>query len=469
MTVRETLKEFAGYTSLHGMGRISDSVHVIQRVIWVILVLIGFGITSLQLYRLGFQYRKEQVNTKVSHVQQTLSFPAVTVCNLNPVEFEFVIAKMELFQVIERLSELTDVPLGDFNVGNYGQLSNPNYTYPTDLQLTIENKYLDAMTIFQQRLNNLTDDELTYMTRKTSQFLFSCRFQGVNCDGNNFTLVRIGKYGYCYEFISGFSIESAGPDRGLELVLNVKQDNYVPFVTQGAGVRVDVHPPSFSSLMEVNGISVPTGFDTDISIKKSTNSRLPGRDKKCDSKNTYESIVNCIIECLNNQVKDKCYCAADIDQVDHKDDFPIVPCESQFERECMSRILRNSIVSELCPHCKIPCNDEIYHKSLSMTTWPSKNYEPILISDLPNTAAYNNLKDDLVKVNVFYSSLIVTQTEEEEAYSFENFISDIGGTLGLLIGMSCLSIGELFELAILLIMKCARPKNNTVESVEIKS
>ena len=466
MTIRKTLKEFAGYTSLHGLGRISDAVYVLQRVMWIMLVLIGFGITGLQLYRLGVQYRKVQVNTKVSHVQQPLIFPSVTVCNLNPVQFQYVIDEIELFQVIEKLSELTDVPLDHFHTGK-GRLLNPNYTYPTDLELTTKNKYRDAMTIFHQRLNSLTNEKLYTMSMNESQFIFSCRFLGIYCDYKDFDLIRIGKYGFCYEFRTDLPIESAGPDRGLELVLNINQDSYVPFITQGNGVKVDIHNPYFQSLMEVNGVSVPTGFDTEISIKKSTSARLPGRDEKCDTRNKYESILHCIVECLAEKVGEQCYCAADIYMVDPY--LGILPCETEYERTCMESIQRTSIVSQVCPQCKIPCNEEIYHKSISMTTWPSNNYKPILQADLPSQAFYDNLKDDLVKVKVFYSSLIVTSSIEEEAYSFENFISDIGGTLGLLIGMSVLSIGELLELATLVIIALVKPKNNNVESVSIKA
>ncbi|CAC5392323.1 unnamed protein product [Mytilus coruscus] len=83
--IKHTLRNFAGNTTLHGIDRISSRKHVIGKVLWAFIVLTCVSLCFKQIYTLGVQYARKQVNTKISIQNQKIYFPAVSICNLNPI------------------------------------------------------------------------------------------------------------------------------------------------------------------------------------------------------------------------------------------------------------------------------------------------------------------------------------------------------------------------------------------------
>ncbi|XP_025110816.1 acid-sensing ion channel 1-like [Pomacea canaliculata] len=63
-----------------------------------------------------------------------------------------------------------------------------------------------------------------------------------------------------------------------------------------------------------------------------------------------------------------------------------------------------------------------------------------------------------MRLQVYYDSLNYEIITEKPAYEVEQFLADIGGTLGLWIGASVLGLGELLEIVILLLVRCHRAK-----------
>jgi len=53
---------------------------------------------------------------------------------------------------------------------------------------------------------------------------------------------------------------------GLELILNVRQEEYLPFITDSSGIRIAVHSRNYKPFMTGNGISVSTSFETNIAL-----------------------------------------------------------------------------------------------------------------------------------------------------------------------------------------------------------
>ena len=64
--------------------------------------------------------------------------------------------------------------------------------------------------------------------------------------------------------------------------------------------------------------------------------------------------------------------------------------------------------------------------------------------------AYSDLKDAVLKINVFYEALEYTVTQEIASLTIDVFIANIGGMFGLFIGITLLSLLELIDLAVLL-------------------
>ncbi|XP_021374370.1 degenerin-like protein asic-2 [Mizuhopecten yessoensis] len=94
---------------------------------------------------------------------------------------------------------------------------------------------------------------------------------------------------------------------------------------------------------------------------------------------------------------------------------------------------------------------------MSMTRWPSGNFKPIVTAlDKRSKKDYHKISSDILNVRVYLHSLTKEVVEEEVAYTEENFLSDIGGQLGLWAGFSVLSLIEIIELFCLFINACVR-------------
>jgi hypothetical protein len=56
------------------------------------------------------------------------------------------------------------------------------------------------------------------------------------------------------------------------------------------------------------------------------------------------------------------------------------------------------------------------------------------------------IQTSVLMVDIYYSSLAYTKMSESQAISIDQMIASIGGNMGLLVGMSVLTICEFFQL-----------------------
>lgn len=85
MKAVDVIRRFADRTSMHGCGYIGTSRHWFSRVIWIIITLSAVVVLVVHLYVIITQYLTWPKATKVSLSFNNLRFPAVTVCNFNPI------------------------------------------------------------------------------------------------------------------------------------------------------------------------------------------------------------------------------------------------------------------------------------------------------------------------------------------------------------------------------------------------
>lgn len=82
--LQEHLVDFSGYTTLHGLHFVFGKSGLARRVLWMVLILIGFGFCTHQLI-ISFeklQDNREEISKDILPSEQ-LPFPAVTICNIN--------------------------------------------------------------------------------------------------------------------------------------------------------------------------------------------------------------------------------------------------------------------------------------------------------------------------------------------------------------------------------------------------
>ena len=69
-----------------------------------------------------------------------------------------------------------------------------------------------------------------------------------------------------------------------------------------------------------------------------------------------------------------------------------------------------------------------------------------------STLTYESLKHSMLQLSIFYGDLGYEQYDEVEDMSWLDLTSNIGGTLGLFIGMSFLSFVEIVDIVLQIIL-----------------
>jgi hypothetical protein len=54
--LKEKIQDFSSYTSIHGIGRIADSVFIFRKLFWTGALLVSLGMCIFQVYRLSLQF-----------------------------------------------------------------------------------------------------------------------------------------------------------------------------------------------------------------------------------------------------------------------------------------------------------------------------------------------------------------------------------------------------------------------------
>ena len=121
--------------------------------------------------------------------------------------------------------------------------------------------------------------------------------------------------------------------------------------------------------------------------------------------------------------------------------------------ECISKYLkefRKKLQDEKCPeYCPLECDSmnyviNSYTEQIALNGNISLNTKSKIDSD--DFSTYEELKKNYFALRIYYNELKYTLISEEPKTEMFNFISDIGGILGLFLGISFLSIVEIFEI-----------------------
>ena len=195
-------------------------------------------------------------------------FPAVTVCNINCYRRQFKSCGTQRLTYHECLGKNEtlerEVPL------SY------NITLPEckkDWQISFKNSDNDKFDWMYQ-LFSLSYANLIKYGHQFEDFIQSCVYNGLVCDGQDFQVSTSDLYGNCYTFNFKPSSIKPGPTIGLQLELNLELNQYST-LTQSVGAVIQIHKPHNEHSISENRIFLRPGYETHITATKSVTSRLP--------------------------------------------------------------------------------------------------------------------------------------------------------------------------------------------------
>lgn len=130
---------------------------------------------------------------------------------------------------------------------------------------------------------------------------------------------------------------------------------------------------------------------------------------------------------------------------------------------------QTGMCGDLCP---LECSWIFYNQYTSFADYPSTIYASSLqknprilakfAANFLSQLTHESLKRNVLELSVFYGDLGYEKYEEVADVEWLDLVSNIGGTLGLFIGMSFLSFVEIFDVLLQVILRKTNKSSSRV-------
>uniref|UniRef100_A0A8C5TC06 Epithelial sodium channel subunit beta n=1 Tax=Malurus cyaneus samueli TaxID=2593467 RepID=A0A8C5TC06_9PASS len=497
-TYKELLVWYCDNTNTHGPKRIIKEGPK-KKLIWFFLTLLFASLVFWQWGILINTYLSYNVTSSLSIGFKTMKFPAVTICNANPFKYSEV---KHLLKELDRLIEAALERILQPTPGN----SSENTSAPLNLELwnqiplvLIDEHDKDnpvILDIFEtnqtaggnetcshQGSDNCTYRNFTsaaqavtewYILQSTSilskvplherirmgyqaeDMILACLYGAEPCNYKNFTQIYHPDHGNCYIFNWGMDEEALnssnpGAEFGLKLILDISQQDYIPYLSSAAGARLMLHQQKSFPFLKDQGIYAMAGTETSIGVLVDELERMGYPYSDCTMNgsdvpvknlysqyNTSYSIQACLRSCFQNHMAEICGCGHYM--------FPLPEGVNYCNNEdnpgwayCYSS-LRSSIKQrQICiDSCKETCNDTQYKMTISMADWPSEASE----------LGFVLYRNGIIKLNIYFQEYNYRTISESAATTIVWLLSSLGGQFGFWMGGSVLCLIEFGEIII---------------------
>ncbi|GFQ79185.1 acid-sensing ion channel 1 [Trichonephila clavata] len=390
------------------------------------------------------------VSLEVDQMQHA-EFPSVSICNLNRMKM----VNKECDERKKSESRKTKLPEEFKPEGKPIMISESRNLHhcrkiQSDINIRDRSEYIKLRFLMSYyRMNRQKRFEQGH---NISDFIEECSFNGKSCSLHHSTYFTNLFFGNCFTFNKRvpneelLQISKTGVGTGLNLKLNIESCYYLP-TTYTMGVKVIIHHPNEIPNPEEEGLMLIPGYESLISLKQTVTRRLPNpfKDRCLDystqEKKFFGSRNNCLRGCIQKQNIAKCGC--------YDQSFSIMnnvsPCRILNESEscCLDDVSAN--MSQKMCNCPLPCSSFSYKEMLSRSVLSSKAYLSKDNETVSERASKEMSMKDILRVNVFYSSLERHEYKQQPKWRDTEVLSCIGNQLGLWLGLSIASIFDFIE------------------------
>ncbi|XP_060084231.1 uncharacterized protein LOC132563490 [Ylistrum balloti] len=269
-----------------------------------------------------------------------------------------------------------------------------------------------------------------------------------------------------------YQIQCVG-SRGIQMILFLDTPEYIHGITDGYGARVVIHEPDTIPYPAEDGFFVPAAFETSIGLKLVSMSRLVSPFGICTDEDIFfrehgvkYTFQTCLWMCKAREVMTSCGCLgphAHDNLLRTNIDSDVRLCETRREKRCASKLAQRFRAKTLQCDCPQACKENKYTKFISTHQYPTNEYLYMLLQGvcegdrLHCTEMKRQLSDprllslNFLKLVVYYEDLNYEHIKETPEIEDAQFLSDVGGALGLWIGLSLLSVFEVLQLIVELV------------------
>ncbi|XP_067636591.1 pickpocket protein 28-like [Eurosta solidaginis] len=472
------MQDYCENTSIHGLKYIvNKSLYPIERLFFAIsfiCVVLGTAYFVAKIYeKWNYTPMIVSINPKTSYITDE-PFPAVTICNLNQVskkkveklsEFSFKYAIIQMMCKRKVNHAIADA------ISDWSNMKNLIYeTSQSCERMLLECKYggriFNCSEIFNSIITdnglcctfNIVDPKLLYRSTISKSFLNSV----YNHPMDYMPVYWSPDKGYSKDlpekFIPMKSV-GIGESLGLNVILNVERDNYYCSSSDGVGFKILLHNALEVPHMREIGMLLEPGYETKMSIRaeriesdeyvrdirQSSRKCLFEDERHLRIYNAYTE-HNCITECSAGQIYRNCNCIPFFKPMLHDNDSIC----SFYDTSCVERIrLKTMIIEEssCALKCLGSCNDLKYSSSSFSA--------PLIIDDFKHKVQIEkNMSDEywmknVAIVNIYFKDTTYRSEKNMDFVGATDFLSNIGGIIGLFFGFSFVSLAELIFYVIL--------------------
>ncbi|NXO61588.1 SCNNB protein, partial [Phainopepla nitens] len=308
------------------------------------------------------------------------------------------------------------------------------------------------------------------MGYQAEDMILACLYGAEPCNYKNFTQIYHPDHGNCYIFNWGMDEEALnssnpGAEFGLKLILDISQQDYIPYLSSAAGARLMLHQQKSFPFLKDQGIYAMAGTETSIGVLVDELERMGYPYSDCTMNgsdvpvrnlysqyNTSYSIQACLRSCFQNHMVEICGCGHYM--------FPLPEGVNYCNNEdnpgwayCYFS-LRSSIKQrQICiDSCKETCNDTQYKMTISMADWPSEASEDwifhILSYERDMSTNVTLDRNGVIKLNIYFQEYNYRTISESAATTIVWLLSNLGGQFGFWMGGSVLCLIEFGEIII---------------------
>ena len=353
MSLRKHLEHFAQNTSMHGFGRVILTKKPEKRAAWVIVFLSAWALFAYQLTSVLTKYFEYSKKTTTEFVSGGAPFPAITLCNMQSLDFY---AMHNFMKAIEGFNLSSNDSMADY-VGE-----NDSFAFYVGVLYDLFEKYeheektegkFDLKELYKLYsrttiATNIPDRVLKEIGVKQEEFIVTCTFGHSKC---NFTAIPHSYYISCFKFeppnsknttSKEFQSLSEGIENGFSVTLFTGTKlidptkftkAWIPGVFEkgsplsgSSGIRVVIHPPGTEPFPLTEGYDVPPGYLASLGIIPARRDRLGRPYGYCARRNRYEKDyideindtdseqnepyrkISCERMCMQEHVIDECNC-----------------------------------------------------------------------------------------------------------------------------------------------------------------
>ncbi|XP_035694516.1 degenerin deg-1-like [Branchiostoma floridae] len=528
---------FREETTAHGIPKTVTAKSRFRRIVWGIIFLASFAYFLYNFSLMLQRYFSYPVTTSIDIKFASLPFPAVTVCNLNPVRASKLPREFRGFLGVDSddPSPTSDIPRkkrdvlptpaptesGNVSTSQSNSSSADGYYY----EYEYEYDYYDYDEGFEMEQNftimiaHKNETQRQQLGHQKKDFIQKCTYNGRPCSGKNFVQFLDEKYGNCFTFNKGITnngskiplrnVTQPGPLYGLQVLLYVEQDEYVPVLTETSGVRVLINTQADRPFPALAGFSVATGFSSSVGLTLTEIERLGGHYGDCTDGTgkrydlygtTYAySSVLCQKTCYQRAVVRDCLCADAGLPV--PDGTAVCDPANRKTAECLKETrdaLRKDLLDCDCPEA---CKESVFGQTFGFSELPSASYKFDLHIDQSFERApaveYSGYKKqqrsleqfieelkkmdnpkiqklsaeeasvNFVELTIYFEGLYYDKISQSPAYEVINLLGDIGGQLGLWMGVSVMTVLEFFEFIVDLFLP-SKKRNGDLRNEDIE-